>query len=366
MKFYTAVILIAGLMFGCLNDTKSGAVSGLTPDASTSSLDATNEGSECEVDADCPASGPLGCGLTSGSWYYEEWSCEQGHCVQDISEEICDFGCEHFLGCLPEIECELDDDCDDGNPCTTAMCKSGVCDYTNMDTQPLCSGPDCVYDTLSDFDCDGTSCTLGDFCLEGQCISGDFGCVADDPCITATCEEDLAPWDGPVCLFQLNELNPQAECLNSGKVNWMCVESSCESCETDDDCGIGGGALCDGDTMVSTGTTGACAAGGYCELTKSSEECTNGCGGGDCIPDPFGFCNSDDDCVGSGWGPYCYPGQQAESYGFSGLCQDCLQATEPGGPAGCESGEKCSWGIIGAYNEVDDATVNRSYYWCAL
>ncbi len=68
------------------------------------------------------------------------------------------------------------DDCDDGNPCTDAVCECGVCRY--------------VPNVLS---CDdGEACTVDDRCLGGACVGSPMACddrnaCTDDACEAGTC-----------------------------------------------------------------------------------------------------------------------------------------------------------------------------------
>ena len=65
---------------------------------------------------------------------------------------------------LPCRVCAVSSDCADGNPCT-----DDVCDVTQCLNPPLGNSP-CQ---------DGDECTVGDFCLDGICVSGPVGTCND-------------------------------------------------------------------------------------------------------------------------------------------------------------------------------------------
>ncbi len=77
--------------------------------------------------------------------------------------------------CVREI-CELDADCNDGDPCSTDTCATGACKHAN-NTKP-CQ--------------DGNACTVNDTCSSGVCTAGttkscnDFELCTNDSCNTAT------------------------------------------------------------------------------------------------------------------------------------------------------------------------------------
>jgi hypothetical protein len=85
-------------------------------------------------------------------------------------------------------ECQVAADCNDGNICTDDICNSGVCENTN--------------NVLS---CtDGLFCTVGDVCVNGDCVGSSDPCVAPLLCSEAleACVECLGAadcGDGNLC-----------------------------------------------------------------------------------------------------------------------------------------------------------------------
>lgn len=114
-------------------------------------------------------------------------NCEDGDaCTFDI--------CDEFAGCVwvPNLNpCCIGGTsiCDDSNPCTTDICNpaDGSCQYEN--NTAVCS--------------DGSDCTEGDTCVEGECIGGDVACEDTNPCTADLCDEDggcvFEPLDDTPC-----------------------------------------------------------------------------------------------------------------------------------------------------------------------
>ena len=74
------------------------------------------------------------------------------------------------------VECYTADDCNDGNPCTDDSCTGGSCAYTDTDNGTTCN--------------DGSFCTVGDVCVDGECTGTARDCDDGDFCTGAeTCDE---------------------------------------------------------------------------------------------------------------------------------------------------------------------------------
>ncbi|MFH1286709.1 MAG: hypothetical protein ABII02_03075 [Candidatus Magasanikbacteria bacterium] len=311
MKTLVLVVLFAISLFGCLGDKKSGDVSNqdimTQADPGAESGDAGESSDtqpdtappECKIDEDCgyPRLDATFC--KGDDLITVEPHCEEGTCV-DREEliEHCELGCGTKGGGTACYECSAFIPCNDEDPCTDDVCADSFCQFMPKTSTPLCDGPECVYEQLSDFDCDGSGCTLGDYCNAGACIPGSFGCETDDPCIEASCAySDIYEQD--VCFFALT--NPNAMCVQTRKSQHEggCVISSCEPCNWDTEC--------------YHPQHQVCAPGGYCTDGVLSDEIGDG-----------NFCQTDDDCTGSVWGPHCIPD------GISGksLCQECQDSDE--------------------------------------
>ena len=131
--------------------------------------------------------------------------------------------------------CSSPSDCADDNPCTEDVCSAGLCyndpvtdgdgcddsEYCTVNdrcTDGLCSGDsrdcssldqpcvdgvcnetrgECQAQTKADGTAcsDGKWCTVGDQCLEGNCVSNLRDCSDDDPCTKNVCDESLDACD---------------------------------------------------------------------------------------------------------------------------------------------------------------------------
>jgi hypothetical protein len=141
---------------------------------------------ECDPDTGCyyPAKQrpytycgcSFSCGLIGGVWGCIgdcAGCCVKGECILDVF-------CQ-------DLECQRDEDCDDGNDCTgnVGMCASGACDYTavadgtacgegsNECNVGMCASGACDYTPVVD----GTACGGGaGKCQAGSCV-GTFACT---------------------------------------------------------------------------------------------------------------------------------------------------------------------------------------------
>lgn len=123
----------------------------------------------------------------SNWWFYEEMSR-----FDIVGSVVCQ-------------SCEIDDDCEDNDPCTTDTCNVGdeVCEFTpincddgNACTADSCSGGACVNDVIS---CDdGNSCTI-DSCDAGTgCANDPIDCDDADACTSDSCSGGVCSND-PIC-----------------------------------------------------------------------------------------------------------------------------------------------------------------------
>ncbi len=166
-------------------------------------------------------------------WYYEEMS------RFDIVAAVACQSCEIDDDCEDNDPCTLDTcdegdelciftplDCDDGNACTTDSCSGGSCnnDPISCDDGDACTidscdaGSGCAYDAI---DCDdGDVCTT-DSCSGGVCSNAPI-CGLADGCCDASC----APASDPDCLVCGEKGDPCANnsdcCSNKCKGNGTC------------------------------------------------------------------------------------------------------------------------------------------------
>lgn len=138
---------------------------------------------ECLVAADCGASVSS---CSGGIRSLNKWECAAGTCVLGTEPEF-SFPCE--FGCDGDVCGAVDNDCDDGDPCTDdsiEVIEPGVHGNCVHEDDGVC----CVLDA----DCsDGNACTE-DTCVDGECLKltapldGD-ACGTAGTCDDGVCEE---------------------------------------------------------------------------------------------------------------------------------------------------------------------------------
>lgn len=195
-------------------------------------------------------------------------------------------------GCGP---CAVDDDCDDGNPCTTESCIVGDCVASPRD------GEACD---------DGDPCTSGDVCDIVICAGQEYSCDDGLPCTTDACDgaggcnDDVS--DGS-CLIE-------GQCFAGGDPN---PANGCQLCDAGTDPGA-----------WSAGPEGPC---------DDTDPCTSGdaCSGGLCVGNAYscddGIACTTDVCDGTGG---CDAEVVPGSCLVDGICSDD-GATNPLNP--CEA-----------------------------
>lgn len=112
--------------------------------------------------------------------------------------------------------CNLAEDCDDNDPCTSDSCTANVCvidpipnccvtdddcDDSNPCTDDACQTNSCLSSNNSSPCTDGDSCTFGDSCLLGVCSGSQIDCDDSNPCTSdfcsnGECENPYAPGSG--------------------------------------------------------------------------------------------------------------------------------------------------------------------------
>ncbi len=122
-------------------------------------------------------------------------TCQRGRMLCHLARAF-----EYATAPIPVPTCQVDDDCDDSNPCTTDSCFGGLCDQ--FPATGLCS--------------DNNECTVGDACDAGACTPGaPRNCDDDNPKTQDSC-------------------HPQQGCQH--KVTWICTpgattKQACGSCQ---------------------------------------------------------------------------------------------------------------------------------------
>ncbi|MGM0577072.1 MAG: hypothetical protein ACQEXJ_15210 [Myxococcota bacterium] len=342
-------------------DTDEGDVDATDGEAGDADAVDTDEGDAgpdadagCVTAADCPDPGPcaeVGCGdsgqcevtpledglpCDDGNACSAGDTCQAGVCTGGAAV-TCDDGnpCTDDL-CVPAEGCTHQNNfatCDDGDPCTEGdRCEAGecvgpeaACDDDNPCTVDTCDPATgtCEHVADDDLTCsDGSECTLGDHCLDGDCVPGSTdGCEDDNACTDDVCQEGTCAHivlhgipceDGDACsvddVCSAGHCAPgaQRECDDGNP----CTADSCdpvtgcehtamsgEACEDGDACTVED--TCDAEGTCVPGAPLDCSDGNPCTSTACDAEtgCTfdpvdGGCDDGD-------ICTEEDICSGT-------------------------------------------------------------------
>ena len=259
-------------------------------DANDCTADSCDAGAGCQY-APIPGECDDGNACTLGD------ACQGGKCVAGSLQDCDDANpctkdsCTPLGGCL---NFPMAGACDDGDPCTlNDACSNGECvpgllvncDDKNSCTADLCDGGECKYDYL-DIACDdGDACTANDHCIDGECVpAGMLNCDDDNPCTTDSCDTD----DG--CLYNLfvgpcedgDLCTVGDECVNGECITGVDLVCDDENVCTKDSC-------VDGECTF-TGMPFDCDDGDACTLGDS-------CVGGECVFDSLLECEDDNFCT---------------------------------------------------------------------
>lgn len=225
--------------------------------------------------------------------------CAKGLCDPGVpascgdNNTCTDDGCDAAVGCLFTNNVEP---CEDGNVCTTedfcldGQCVSGqplLCDDGNVCTDDVCApATGCAFTANTGACDDGIECTAGDHCADGQCEYEDLAdCDDENPCTDNHCD----PAQG--CITKVNEaLCDDGDVCTSGDHCEMgqCVHDEEMFCDDFNTCTED---VCDPEQgCVFTVNEETCDDGNAC---TTGETCTAGiCAGG--LPLD---CNDGDDCT---------------------------------------------------------------------
>lgn len=149
--------------------------------------------------ADCDPAVPVE--WTCYTHYYEDGFCDCGCGVMDpdcpdLTVDVCEYcdsvgACNEGQSCPGLIdpennavclapECEINEDCDDGDPCTYDYCNNAICYHTvDCSLDPSCDGLPCDDEDL---------CTENDECVGGVCEGTPLDCGDGDPCTNDYCD----------------------------------------------------------------------------------------------------------------------------------------------------------------------------------
>ena len=269
-------------------DSKFGCLPGTPPSA--------NDGIACTVDW-CDE------GLKGILHSFENQMCDDGDPCNGAET------CDPALGCLPGTTV----DCNDGNPCTIDACIDGACLNQAGNDGSACDDDD--------------TCTINDYCLEGDCIPGGYqaGCLGicgDGKCVYSE-DKDSCPVDCGECgdgLCGLHENGP-------------------------------GGGSCPLDCLAACGD-------GKCQGGESATLCWLDCGG--CGDGKCGLNETHDNCLAD-CPPLCGDGDCSGGESADSCAWDCLP---PCGDSICQGGEHfytcpadcnvCGDNVCGNSEDVDN------------
>lgn len=142
-------------------------------------------------------------GFCSQGYFYPPSICEDGICPPQAKVSCNDNNqctedvCIPSKGCIHTI---VEKDCDDGDPCTLGdKCIEGQCipsktlncDDNNPCTKDICEQETCKNEAVDNIPCDDKNmCTIGDQCKGGGCVGVDMvDCDDKDQCTDDYCYE---------------------------------------------------------------------------------------------------------------------------------------------------------------------------------
>ncbi|MHC5110461.1 MAG: dockerin type I domain-containing protein [Planctomycetota bacterium] len=157
---------------------------------------------------------------------------------------------------LTVAECLVDNDCDDGNPCTESVCDSGICYSTDLPDETPCpdDGAQCTDDI-----CDGFGACIHPFSPAGSACGdpSSSDCDSPDTCNGAgACLNNNQP-NGTACTPDGNECtddvcNGDGACIHRFSLpGTACGDPSSSSCDEPDFCDGAGTCL---DNVLSAGS----------------------------------------------------------------------------------------------------------------
>jgi len=266
-------------------------------------------------------------------------------CTNDSCDPL--DGCEHTFNAAP---CDDSNECTENDACNQGQCEGEikVCNDDNFCTTDTCNPANpggCVF-TPNDKQCDDEDpCTLGDVCVDGECLSGagvlycndDNECTKDECQAGVGCKYKNMPYqcdDGNPCT--LGDYCANGQCLSGG--------NDCD-CQNDADCApqedgnlCNGTLFCDKAVMpykckVKPGTVVFCDPdlNTECSVQQCAPE-TGICGavavneGGPCNDEDG--CTADDECTGG----QCI-GIPCQDLGLFCVDSECVEQLVCGGVA---------------------------------
>ena len=277
--------------------------------------------------------------------------CDAGKCISSQALACNDDNpCTTDI-CLPQGGCQFVNNaavCSDGDSCTTGdVCKAGkcvagtpvACDDGNPCTADACSGGSCTHAPATATCDDGNACTLADTCTVGKCKgTSTLDCDDDNPCTTDACD----PVQG--CTHKVN--NAPCSDNDSCTVGDVCALGACVSgkkvdCNDGNPCTMD---ACSGGVCTHAPAAGSCDDGNPCTTSDA-------CSGGTCKGTVALDCNDDNVCTTDSCSPLtgCVytnntsPCSDANTCTLGDTCKD--GACVPGPTLDCSDGNICTDGV---------------------
>lgn len=297
--------------------------------------------------------------------------------------------------------CSTNAECNDNNPCTTDVCSSGTCTYSNNtitcndgnactsndrcnagqcggtavtcnDNNPCttdsCNASSgCVFANNTNTCNDGSACTTGDRCLNGVCGGTAVSCNDNNPCTNDSCNTTTG------CVFanNTNTCNDGNACTSGDRcLNGVCggttVACNDSNACTDDACNPSSGCVYTADNTNSCSDNNACTGSDRCSsgqcvgtplVCNDNNPCTSdACVGGACqFTNLTGACNDGNGCttndvcsggVCAGTPTNCNDNNPCTNDSCSnGVCQYAFNTITCNDGDACTTGDRCTGGV---------------------
>ncbi len=237
---------------GCENVGSRTCVNGAVVDSCTplpGTADTTCDG----VDDDCD-------GEIDEHWTGQTITCSGGclssaveRCVNGTVVNDCEAGIDN------DVTCDgFDDDCDGATDEDAECCSNEECADGDLCTTNACVNGLCVADAINDgTTCDdGNACTADDACADGACTGDARFCGDADPCTDDSCEPTIGCVFTPreVCCVSAADCDDGDPCTS----DFCNPDLGCQNVTTGSGDCSGGGDTSDGDTVEGGGSSGGC------------------------------------------------------------------------------------------------------------
>lgn len=399
---------------GCtVNDVcKAGACAGTALDC--------NDENKCTDDKCVPGTG---CSYTynnipcqDGNPCTLEDSCVDGQCLSTMKKscddsdpcttEFCDLADGICKFEYNDAACDDGDECTEGESCTNGNCFGGtqlVCDDGDKCTDDACvAGLGCVFAVVETECDDGDDCTLGDTCVDGECVGDEDDCEDGNPCTVDNCDSDAGCGHAPVSgscddgnACTTGDLCTQGACAGTSVEcddDNPCTDDGCDSatgctatanaadCDDADSCTeadkcadgscMGSSVQCDDNNACTDDT---CTKAGGCLHTYNAATCDDGdactegdaCEAGTCSPGASKVCDDGNPCTTNTCLPAegCTTAPNLEPCSDGGKCTSdgqCQGSVCVGQPKSCDDGISCTVDscnpLVGCSHEAHDAS----------